>query len=206
MTATVESLQNRDFTIIIDRSGSMATRESNGKSRWEICQETTFALASKVEKFDPDGLTLYTFASKFNKKDNVTSDKVKQVFLENDPNGSTALHLVLKDAFDSFLSRKKAGQLKENGEIIIVVTDGEPDDKEAVAKEIIRVTKGMDKDEELGILFAQVGNDGGARAFLKSLDDDLEKRGAKFDAVDTMTFEDIEGSNLVDVILGALND
>lgn len=206
MTATVDSLKDRDFTIIIDRSGSMSTRELTGKSRWEICQETTVALATKVEQYDPDGLTLYTFASKFTKKDNVTSDKVKQVFMENDPNGSTALHLVLKDAFDGFTARKKAGSLKPNGEIIIVITDGEPDDKNAVAEEIIKVTKAMDKDEELGVLFAQVGNDGGARNFLKSLDDDLEKRGAKFDIVDTATFEEIENSTLIDVILGALND
>jgi hypothetical protein len=30
-----------------------------GRSRWEIAQESTLALARKAEQFDPDGITVY---------------------------------------------------------------------------------------------------------------------------------------------------
>lgn len=199
-------LENRDFTIIIDRSGSMATADVRGKSRWEAAQESTQAVAAGVEKYDPDGLTLYTFAGNFKKTDNVTASKVKDVFAEVSPMGSTALHTVLKDALDGFTSRKKAGNLKANGELIIVVTDGEPDDRKAVAQEIIRASKQMDKDEELAILFAQIGNDSAATKFLKTLDDDLQGQGAKFDIVDTITFDEMENKTLTEVLLNAISD
>jgi len=199
-------LENRDFTIIIDKSGSMGTSDVRGKSRWEAAQESTQAIASGVEKYDPDGLTLYTFSGSFKRYDNVTAMKVKDVFAENSPMGSTALHLVLRDALLDVEKRKKAGNSKANGDLIIVVTDGEPDDKNAVAQEIIRASKTMDRDEELAILFAQVGNDAGAQKFLKSLDDDLQGKGAKFDIVDTITFDEMENKTLTEVLINAIND
>jgi hypothetical protein len=53
-------LENRDYTLIIDKSGSMATPDQKGgRTRWATAQESTFALASKCEQFDPDGITIY---------------------------------------------------------------------------------------------------------------------------------------------------
>lgn len=55
-------LENRDYTLIIDKSGSMATPDQKGgRNRWVTAQESTLALASKCEQFDPDGITLYVF-------------------------------------------------------------------------------------------------------------------------------------------------
>jgi hypothetical protein len=49
-------------TLIIDKSGSMATPDQKGgRSRWVAAQESTLALASKCEQFDPDGITIYLF-------------------------------------------------------------------------------------------------------------------------------------------------
>jgi hypothetical protein len=59
-------LENRDYTLIIDKSGSMVKRDKqDGKKRWDVMQESTLALASKCEEFDPDGITVYTFSSNF---------------------------------------------------------------------------------------------------------------------------------------------
>ncbi len=45
-------IQERDYTLIIDKSGSMSTPDqAGGKSRWEIMQESTLALARKCEQF-----------------------------------------------------------------------------------------------------------------------------------------------------------
>lgn len=54
-------LDQRDCTLIIDKSGSMSIKDrAGGKSRWNAMQESTLALASKCEEVDPDGITVYT--------------------------------------------------------------------------------------------------------------------------------------------------
>jgi uncharacterized protein with von Willebrand factor type A (vWA) domain len=200
-------LEERDYTLIIDKSGSMSTPDQPGnRTRWQAAQESTLALARKCEQFDPDGITVYLFSGRFKRYDNVTSDKVDQIFRENDPSGTTDLAGVLKDATDSYLKRKKSGETKPNGEIILVITDGEPDDRKAVMRVIIEASRQIDRDEELAISLIQVGKDQTATKFLKVLDDELQNAGAKFDIVDTVTLDDMEGFTLSEVLLNAIND
>lgn len=200
-------LANRDYTLIIDKSGSMSLKDQpNGKSRWEAMQESTLALASKCEELDPDGLTLYLFSGKFKRYEDVTSNRVAQIFTENEPSGRTDLASVLLDATNNYFQRKASKQTKLNGETILVVTDGEPDDRKAVMKVIIEASRRMDKDEELAISFIQVGSDAQATRFLKVLDDELQGAGAKFDIVDTVTMDDMEDMTLTEVLLNAIND
>ncbi|MDF5715249.1 MAG: VWA domain-containing protein [Rhizonema sp. NSF051] len=200
-------LENRDYTLIIDKSGSMATPDQKGgRSRWIAAQESTLALASKCEQFDPDGITVYVFSGRFKRYENVTSSTVLQIFRENDPSGTTDLAAVLKHATDNYFERKASGQTQPNGETILVVTDGEPDDRKAVMKVIIETSRRMDRDEELGISFIQVGTDAQATRFLKILDDELQSAGAKFDICDTVTMEDMEDLSLSEVLLKAIND
>ncbi|QIR40830.1 VWA domain-containing protein [Tolypothrix sp. PCC 7910] len=200
-------LENRDYTLIIDKSGSMATPDQKGgRTRWLAAQESTLALASKCEQFDPDGITIYVFSGRFKRYENVTSAKVSQIFRENDPSGTTDLAGVLKHATDDYFQRKAANQTKPNGETILVVTDGEPDDRKAVMKVIIEASRKMDQDEELAISFIQVGTDANATRFLKVLDNELQGAGAKFDICDTVTMEDMEDMSLSEVLLNAIND
>jgi uncharacterized protein with von Willebrand factor type A (vWA) domain len=200
-------LDSRDYTLIIDKSGSMATPDQKGgRSRWVAAQESTLALASKCEQFDPDGITVYVFSGRFKRYENVTTSKVAQIFQENDPSGTTDLAAVLKHATDHYFQRKATNATKPNGETILVVTDGEPDDRKAVMKVIIEASRLMDRDEELAISFIQVGSDQQATRFLKVLDDELQSAGAKFDICDTITMEDMEDFSLSEVLLNAIND
>lgn len=200
-------LKDRDYTLIVDKSGSMSMCDMpGGRSRWKAMQESALALAAKCETFDPDGLTLYLFAGKRKRFDGVTSSRIASIFEENDPAGSTDLAGVLNDAFNDYFSRKSAKKTKPNGEIILVVTDGEPDDQRAVMRTIIEASRRMERDSELGVTFVQIGRDAGATRFLKLLDDELTKAGAKFDIVDTVTMDDMEDMGLTDVLLGAIND
>jgi vWA found in TerF C terminus len=200
-------LENRDYTLIIDKSGSMSTKDkAGGLSRWQIMQESALALANKCEEFDPDGMTVYLFSGKFKRYDNVTAAKVSTIFQENDPSGRTDLAAVLADAIASYFQRKATGKTPANGEIILVVTDGEPDDRKAVMQVILDATQRLDRDEELAISFIQVGLDEAATKFLKILDDDLSRAGAKFDIVDTITMDDMEDLTLKEILLSAIND
>jgi uncharacterized protein with von Willebrand factor type A (vWA) domain len=199
-------LDQRDYTLIIDKSGSMSTIEPKSqKSRWELVQESTLALARKCDQLDPDGITVYVFSGKFRRYDNVSASKVEQIFQENEPVGGTNLTAVLQDAINNFLQRKKSNATKV-GETILVVTDGEPNDRRSVFEIIIQASKCLDADEELAISFVQIGNDPSATKFLKALDEQLLEVGAKFDIVDTVTFDDMEDLTLTEVLLNAIED
>ncbi len=200
-------MSDRDYTLILDKSGSMSTPDqTSGRSRWEIVQESTMALARKCEQFDPDGIAVYVFSGRFKRYDNVTAAKVEQIFRENDPAGTTNLASVLQDAINNYFERKAAGKTKPNGETILVVTDGEPDDRRAVFEVILNATRQMERDEELAISFIQVGKDPQATKFLKALDDQMQNIGAKFDICDTITIEDMEDMSLSEVLLNAITD
>jgi Mg-chelatase subunit ChlD len=200
-------LESRDYTLMIDKSSSMSTADRpDGKTRWEIAQESTLALAQKCEQIDPDGITVYLFSGRFRRYDNVTSAKVSQIYQENEPMGRTDLAGVLQDALDNYFQRKATGQVKANGETLLVITDGEPTDPKAVMRLIIDASRKIDRDEELAISLIQVGNDKKATLFLKALDDQLQAAGAKFDIVDTITVEDMQGMSLSEVLLKAITD
>ena len=200
-------LEKRDYTLILDRSGSMSTQDQpGGKSRWAVMRESTVAVAKKCEKLDPDGLTVYFFSHRFKRYRNITSSKVEQLFQENEPQGSSNLYSVLQDAINNYFQRKATGQTKPNGETIIVITDGEPDDRMGVANAIIQASRRIERDEELAISFIQVGSDPKVTRFLKGLDDQLKGIGAKFDIVDTVTVDDMEDMTLTKVLLNAIRD
>lgn len=198
-------VRDRDYTLIIDKSGSMSTSDRPGsKTRWETAQECTLALAKECEKFDPDGITLYLFSGRFKRYDNVTSDRVAKIYEENQPMGRSDLASVLQDALDNYFQRKATGKTKPNGETILVITDGEPYDRKAVMREIIEASCAIDCDKELAIFLIQVGKDKKATEFLKALDDRLKDAGAKFDIVSTITIDEMEGMTLSDVLLKAI--
>ncbi len=207
MSTDASIVEQRDYTLIIDKSGSMSSPERpGGKSRWVAVQESALALAQKCEELDPDGITVYLFSGQFKRYDNVTSDKVAQIFTEHQPMGKTDLASVLYDALNNYFQRKEAGEAKPNGETIVVITDGEPTDRKSVMRLIVEASRKIDRDEELGISLIQVGRDKLATQFLKALDDQLEGAGAKFDIVDTVTIEDIQGRDLTEVLLKAITD
>ncbi len=201
-------LQNRDYVLVIDKSGSMGTTDCpGGKSRWKYCEETTKAIAAKISEFDTDGITVYLFGSSFKRFDGVNGDKVAQIFRENEPAGGTDLNPVLKDVFADYSKRKAASGTKANGEMLLVITDGESDNQPQVAKQIVAFGNGLaNADEEYGIGFFQVGKDPAASNFLKALDDDLTKQGAKHDIVDCKTFDEIENIGLTEALTQALSD
>ncbi len=199
-------VNNRDYTLIIDKSSSLNTNDNNGKTRWEVAQESTFALAQYCDQIDPDGITVYLYSGRFRRYDNVTADKIKEIYALNEPMGRSDLKSVLQDALDNYFQRKANGEAKENGETMLIMTDGIPDEPKEIIKLIIDATHKIDKDEELGISFIQIGKDRKATEYFKALDDLLESAGAKFDIVDTITLEDMQQMSLTQVLLNALID
>src|SRR5690348_11910079 len=114
----VDRLDEKDVTIIVDRCGSIGTRDPRtGKSRWKTVEERVEAVARKLQELDSDGITVYEFSSHYQRWDNTTADRVQEIF-KKDPMGSTNLAGVLNHAFSDYLSRKKSGKTKLNGEMM----------------------------------------------------------------------------------------
>lgn len=204
----MDQLKNRDYYLVLDKSGSMTTTDCpGGKSRWASARESTEAIAQKLHEYDPDGITVVPFASTHKWYPNTTPDRVGQVFRENEPMGSTNLAPALQACFNDYLSNKAAGKAKANGAIVVVITDGQPNDEHEVAQAISAFTRKLDNgDGEFGISMLQVGKDVGAAQFLKRLDDGLVSAGAKFDIVDTKSMEELENIGLTEAIIASLTD
>lgn len=209
-------LNGLDIEFILDMSGSMGNRDCAGgkKTRWEYGQETGIALAKAAEPYDADGITVSVFNHTNQTFESVRAQLVAAAFKKFSPGGTTNTADILEKRLNAYFDRKEKAKGKPGGWLskavpateppkpllLFVMTDGTPDDKNAVKKVIIAATKKMDKDEEIAIQFVQVGNDPGATAFLKELDDDLEKQGAKFDIVDTLPIDEVENLTVEELI------
>lgn len=199
-------LDNRDYTLIIDQSASMRLKDQrNRRSRWEVIKEITYGLAIECTAIDTDNITVYTFADEFTRYDHVTESKVKQIFDEQEPKfGGTNLSYVLKDALNNYFERKKSSRNKKNGEVILVITDGKPDNEQLVEKVIIEATKKIEVPEELGISFIQIGYDREASEFLEYIDVDLIDNGAIHDICHTVPYDKVKNQSFKEIIYNAI--
>jgi hypothetical protein len=164
-------------------------------------QEYVGALTTELGAHDRDGVDLIVFDDQFAVSEGVTPDSVFAVFDNYRPSNGTVLVPPLQWAFNK--AKKKWGDKQQ---LILVITDGEPQDREAVANTIIDFTKSMEDDGQVAISFMQVGGDSGAAQFLEGLDDDLQGRGAKYDIVDTGRLEDLCKLSLQELVDKTFND
>lgn len=196
----------RDYILIIDKSGTMCKKDPGCKvSRWNAVQESVYAIASKIIGLDPDGVSVYVFSGKFKAYKDVSSpESVNNIFLENEPMGGTVLAPVLRAAFTEYFTSKGTPKQKPNGATIIVVTDGEADDKTDVMMEISKAALSMTKPNELAISFIQVGKEDAASAYLKYLDESLSAICGGRDIVHTVKMDEIEDRGLTQVLIDAV--
>lgn len=200
-----DRLKNYDIAILLDRSGSMVIEDCpNGKSRWDYARENVEAVAARANKIDSDGITVVVFGSKVNVYENTTPDKIQQIYDEVEPIGNTATDAALEGILTSeWFQGRKSGTRKPM--IAIVFTDGKPNDQNALEKVIVNAANNIERDEDLGISFVQVGYDKGASEFLAYLDNDLTGK-TKFDIVDTKSMEELEEIGVMGLFNAALDD
>lgn len=182
---------SRDYTIIIDRSASMKL-----KGRWKEAEEACKCLCDATCKADPDGITLYFFSShsktskgetpSFTKYENIaTGNAVMEQFKNkaNEPHGGTDLVTVLKDALYPPGSKPQS---------VLVITDGCPDDKEAVAILFKDTANALVNPTDLFVTILQVGDDAKGDEYLVELDEGLDKLGCKVDIIDVVAHKHLK--------------
>ncbi|MCY7320392.1 MAG: hypothetical protein LH660_00945 [Phormidesmis sp. CAN_BIN36] len=204
-------LQNRDYTIVVAKTAASLLKTPPGhEQRWLAAHDAIVSLAQQCEAFDSDGITVYISSRDevdlFKRYKQVLSNQVTAIFDAHYPPQTLNLLNVLQSALDDYFTRKTAHLTKPNGEMILVLIDGEPPDRMAIAKLIISTTEKLDQDHELGIGFLQLGDDFIARGFLNALDENLKSAGAKFDIVHAQTFTEVRPDSLTRFLLDVLND
>ncbi|NET31756.1 MAG: hypothetical protein F6K19_07105 [Cyanothece sp. SIO1E1] len=204
MPATL--LKNRDYTVIVAKNDTKTPLTPIGlEADWQVAQNSIIALAKKCEELDPDGITIYIASDPFQKYEHATSATLAQLFQTQFSTATTDLEASLKAALDSYFDRKSKGLTRENGEIITAILDREPKDRMAIVKLLVAATEQMDSQEELGVMFAQIGEDFVTRGFLQALDDCLNAAGAKFDIADTQVLVELQEEDIAEFLMAALH-
>lgn len=218
-------LSGYDVILGLDQSGSMAgpvSKKRFGTTRWQDLREAVTSMASAIDNIDKDGSTVIFFNSEVSMFDHQTSEDIQELFKERKPSGLTNLTSALTEALKYF--KRKYSKDKKYKSLMIFITDGVPftgnnnvNEMDIVASLITDFTLYLERegitDDQVGITFIQVGDDAGATQFLKFLDDTLTVpsgmggKGAPFDIVDTINFEDVErAGGIVQAFLNAFND
>lgn len=187
-----------NFIFAIDVSGSMGAGDCpGGMTRINYCKEKAKLFATEASKWDTDGLDVLTFGHQITPYLGVTGEKANEIIGKLAANeGSTDTAGVIEAGYKL---HKQAGKEQT---VLFVVTDGEPNDREAVKKAIVNITNDVKDEREFNISFLTVGkiNDG-LKSFLTDLDDNLKS--AKYDIVDVKELESID---FMAAFMGALND
>lgn len=188
-----------NIIVIIDVSGSMSQTDTpNGSTRLGFSLEKTKALALEAGKWDTDGVDGLKFGHAVTSLGKITVDNVDAILAGLKPNeGSTDTAAAIREAW----KLHKAGNYPQT--VALIITDGEPDDEQAVFKTIAGITQEFKGSEhEFALSFLTVGKRSPKlEAFLTKLDDDLP--GAKYDIVDVKRLEDVD---FYAAFAGALHD
>jgi Mg-chelatase subunit ChlD len=182
---TEETLKKLDYIVVIDHSGSMGepSHRMVGKSRLEEVAEEVLAIARQAERYDDDGITVIAFNNVVKVYDGVTAARVKDVFAEFPPKGSTNLAGAIRAVAEKTRTSKKEV-------LALIYTDGAPDSHAEVINAINSAAKEFGR-PKIGFALIQVGQEKDAKAFLEKLDDDL-----KVDVVSTVTEEESEALSI----------
>lgn len=167
-----------------DNSASMQTRHGNA-TRISAAKELAGPVISKACELDPDGPDVYKFGQGAVYIGNISAEQAVSRLQTLQANEfSTDLGAFLTQAFS------KAKTMIQQGDnvCILAFTDGGASDGILVQNQIISMTQWMTERTQCGLGIIYFGNE--AEAYLKSLDDDLTSKGAKFDIVKTMSIEE----------------
>jgi len=167
-----------------------------------------------VCQFDDDGIDLVFFNGKYEVITGVTEDSVRKVFAGQYPGGGTSLAAPLRAMIDKYLPARLISPAQAGGFMrkaapavyeaispekpvaILIWTDGCPSDREEVQEVIIDATRRIKKDSDFGIAFIQVGHDRSATEWLVQQDQGLVEKGAQFDVVAVVHYDEIAQAKL----------
>lgn len=196
------------LVVAVDISGSMNTKERayDNQTRFQFVQQQIGYLAQELTKYDEDGLDVVLFNDEVMVKRGVDSPASVERELQLRPRGGTNTMAAVEACYKLHQEYKKQPGFKAT--LILMITDGEPSNREGLKNKLLEIGRKVAHQAEIGFSFLQVGDDREAKKFLQSLDDLRESRDYK-DIVDTKSFEELSDGkklSLAKVLADALND
>lgn len=201
---TAEQLPRYQYSLAIDNSFSMmlALVQGTSVSRWASVRELAAGLSAFLQGYDSDGvLDGYIFSDTVRSQP-FTPEAVDAVF-DSKPKGRfTNLHLVIEE-----FGKKIIPTLANPGarHMLVVITDGEPTDRVAVARALVEITNHMTSDEQVAVGVIAACREEKTMAYLQTLDDELQSAGAQFDIFDWCLLDTFDG-DVEQLLLNFVND
>ena len=186
-TNNLELNKGDQFIIALDISGSMGATDCPGNlSRIQYSLETLKTFVSEASKWDPDGVSFYPFGVNVQAFPDMQSADIDAKLVGIKLEGATMTHLAIDAAY------KEHKDKRNEQTFLMIFTDGEPSDHDAVKQSIIKITQDVKDEKEFEIVFMTVGvRTPALEQYLKDLDDNLKSAGAKYDIVSVHRLEDV---------------
>ncbi|KAI0036584.1 hypothetical protein K488DRAFT_40853 [Vararia minispora EC-137] len=142
---------------------------------WNDARDVLGEVAEMAKDFNADGLDIYFLNDDHTRLDARDKHSVDTVFKVVRPSGQTPTGSRLQDLFNIYVPHLDPRRSKPI--VFVVITDGAPtDDPEAI---IVSTARRLEERNiplrMVGVQFIQIGDDPGATAALKKLDDGLAR-------------------------------
>jgi len=197
----IKQIAKYDIVMVIDISESMNFELAEGQeSKWQWCKKFVSSFASKIiPSLNGRDITIVPFNRSYSINHERTPTQVLNFFESTQPRDCTDLGSPLQDVLKRFVSLDIQRPL-----LVMVLTDGQPNTGPKVEDVLIDASKHLKSENDVRILFLEVGEDLASNAYLRYLDDCLTSDGAKYDLVDVSEFKDLKNTTLVDAVQKAI--
>lgn len=198
-------LSKYDVELIVDASMSMRKRDCPGfLSRWDWCGYQSVDLARQLAPFASQGITLTSFNRNFTVYEHQNPQQLTTLFERTPLALNTRLAEPLADRLNDYIVRSAGARPR----LIAVITDGVPhpfEQVQMVEDVLIHASKMIKDPRQLTVVFLQIGSrDIRGQEFLGEIDNKLVARGARFDIVQTVSFEHLQQVGLAQGLADAI--
>ena len=206
----VKRLLGYDCILMLDCSGSMGDRivslgRRNGRltTRWNWCKSEILRLYRSGKNYFPEGITLVPFANNFAIINEARDASIQNMFKQLTPVGGTNMTKPLAFLIDDYFRRKARNRGKVKPIVIAILSDGEGNAHQ-LRQVINRATHLMTNEREIVITFLAVDATELGRPVIDALDNNLKNAGAKYDIVDSRSFEELRRYGLLKMLVAAV--
>ncbi len=200
-----KKLVQYDIELLIDITGSMTERDGTGDlSKFQWCREQVREFSKLMEEYKRT-LTITTFNTGSNTEYRCNPTRLEELYGSIKPEGGTCLVTPLIERLEYIRNHHDPNRAT----ILAVITDGEPNvprDPLVVNRELIEFTKKLNRPDDIIITFLQIGDRFNGKSFCIDLDDNLVNEGAKYDIVDTKTFDELKSEGLTAALIDAVTE
>lgn len=202
---TARLLSRYDIDVIVDASMSMRKRDCPGfMSRWDWCGVQSVQLARQLAPFASQGISLTSFNRNFDVYEHQNPSQITALFAHTPLALSTRLAEPLADRLNDYLIKQDSARPR----LIAVITDGVPrpmEQPKMVINVLLHAANTVKDPRRLTVVFFQIGSrDMLGQQFLSEIDNNLMARGARFDIVQSVSFEHLQQVGLAQGLADAI--